>query len=205
MEPNKESKVDFIDKVLSSGDPIDGNELYKEFTEKSKIEKYKEEDNVLRMMIRGQAKSEIIKNLNDKYRKEEVKFTLNDVEKFLSRNTQIIEYLEDDKTRLVRRHLEARTGVEESMRDLLIFTQHHLNKANNEGDTRTTNDTIRTLNDVLKTYAKLKGFDMDNQTTAIQVNISDEIVNRKSSLIKKVVEADFKIDNGAEENKVLKD
>jgi len=186
-----------VDKILNSEKPFDGNELYKDFVTKTNIEKCNEEGFVMQQLMQGVPKNTIVKKLSEKYPNE--KFYIKDLEKFLSRNTQIIKYLEDDNTKLMKRHLDARTGVEESMRDLLLFSQHHLNKANDEGDTKVINDTIRTLKDVLVGYAKLRGWVDEQQVNAVQVNVSSEVAKRKSVLIKKVVEADFKVEDEEKE------
>jgi len=203
MEPIK-SQATQVDKILDSDKPLDANDLYREFVGKTIIETNREENNVLRMLMHGVSKTEILKRLNEKHKKEDVVFNKGDLERFLSRNTQIITYFQDDKTKLVKRHLEARAGVEETMRDLLLFTQHHLNKANEEGDTRTVNDTVRTLLDVLKGYSRIRGWFDEAPKQAVQVNITEEVARRKSDLIRRVVEADFKVEN-ERENIVSKD
>lgn len=162
-------------------------DLLVEFRKKTGIEEYKEEDFVLRELVRGTPMKHICEKLNQKH--PEHNFSITEFKTFLDRNKEIVKSLENSMTNVSRRHLAARTQVEEEMADLYLFTKELLKKFNNEGDNNATLGAIKALNLTLVNYCKLVGmggFNNSGVTTNIEVNVGEK---REA----KTLEANFKM------------
>jgi len=174
----------------------------REFTAETQIEKTKSEDFVMKGIMDGKSKTEIVGILNNKH--PEINFTTSDINKFLERNSQFVRELEKKNTSTVRRHLVAKTECEEYLANIARFTEKLVVKYDEKGDSTSTIQAINALNNTLRTYLKLMaygGFSPKNNETNIQVNIDSP----QEKGFKKTLEANFKLVDDEPEKQVQED
>ena len=113
-----------VDKILESDflKLPKAEDLYAEFITQTNIEKVKEEDFVTRELLKGKTQQSIIKELSLMH--PEGKFSVDDLNKFLERNRQLVSILEKEKTALARRHLDAKAKLEEELAQLAMYTKN---------------------------------------------------------------------------------
>lgn len=178
-----------LDNYLGSDTEIipDYDELKKSFGE-TNIEKYKEEDFVLRSVMQGKDKNWILSELEQKH---DDKFTSNDFKNFLLKNQKIFDLAKQTKGIATRRLIEARADVEEKMASLIIFTEQLVKKYDGQGDNQSTVAAINVLNKTLMNYSKLAGYLHEEKKES--KNIINIITDRNARLANEVISADFKM------------
>ena len=179
-----------VDKVLEQlPTVINANDLYREFIGLTEIERFKEEDFVMRSLLRGKTKTEITRTLREKH--PEGIFTMLDFEKFLARNQEIVKAMGQEVTMSARRHLAARAQCGEMLAGLALYTQKMVTEFRAEGDNTNTVAAIRALNSTLENYMKLEGMVGPENEGGKVVNIINTISDGKSRLKDRIHNANF--------------
>ena len=85
---NKQTTADVVKDVVEKQLPtlVGATDLYKAFLGQSNVEKVKEEDWVMREILKGTSRNKIIQTLQAKY--PETYFSYDDLEKFIARNNE---------------------------------------------------------------------------------------------------------------------
>ena len=178
-----------VDKFLDQGFNFkDMKEEYKQFVSKSKIEDYGEEDYVVKELMLGKKPSYIIKTLNLKYPDE--KFYNKDVDHFLDRHRELMKYFRNKNNVMAKRHLAARTEVEEELANVALFTRQLITKYDNQNDNSSTINAIKALNQTIMNYSKIAGF-TEPQEKKETKNIINIVSDRHSKLADKLLKSDF--------------
>jgi len=167
-------------------------DLYVEFLGKSEIEKHKEEDFVLRELLRGTKEKIILDTLKTKYPEELQCFTKKDLLKFIERNKEITTYLERDRNITARRHIEAKTQVLETLAGLSKYTERMIIELREEKDNTNAIAAMRVLIQTLKNVSELQGFIKSPEDGQPVKNIIN-IISDKYDLKDKAHRAEFKI------------
>lgn len=192
---------DKVNEIIQNGflELPTGRELYQEFVRESQIEKSKEEDYVIRSLMKGMTKKGIVKELVLKHPQE--KFSVDDINRFLDRNKDIVELLEKEKSQLARRHLDAKVKIEEEIAEVAMFTKKLISKYDEQKDNASTLQAINTLMKLLVNYSKIAGFYDAHSDQPTNQNIIQIISEKNSTIASKMVEADFKMHKMIENEK----
>lgn len=134
---------------------LSANDLYKSFIGLTNIERVKEEDYVLRALLRAESKKKIIETLSAKY--PDMKFHYEDLERFIARNQEVVQAMGKEVALTARRHLQAREKCSDVLAGLALYTQKLITELREEGDNTNTIGAIRALNTTLENYMKLEG------------------------------------------------
>jgi len=178
-----------VAEVLSkSKTGLDANILYREFIGQSNIEKFGEEEYVIKQVMVGTPIAKIVQFLKAKH--PDGTFTYNDFDKFLARHHEIGQYLKEKNDLSARRHLRAKEQCAEALAGLALYTQTLVKEFRQEGDNTNTVAAIRALNTTLENYMKLEGF-VGNEDNKPTVNIVNAFSERKSGLRDRVHNANF--------------
>jgi len=164
-------------------------DYYSAYIEKTEIEKYELEQFVLEELLRGTPKKTIVKKLKEK--EPNGKFSTNDVNRFMVRSKQFANWLRSDLKKTASRQERARQRIEEELVDLMVICRGLIAKYDYKGEDRSTIQAIKVLNTTLMNLAKIAG--VEEAKDQIQVNIAENVANRKGELAHKILEADFKI------------
>lgn len=168
---------------------LSSNELYKSFIGLTNIERVKEEDFVLRELLKGTSKRQIITALTAKY--PEMAFSYIDLEKFIARNQEIVQAMGKEVTLSARRHLQAREKCSETLAGLAMYTQKLILDFQEEGDNTNTVGAIRALNSTLENYMKLEGMIGTQPEGGKVINVINTISEKKGSLRERVHSVNF--------------
>lgn len=184
------SKVDDVLNTDFSNLP-NANELYRELQNQTKIERYKEEDTVIKSLLSGKKKNSIVRDLNLKY--PEAKFKQEDLDKFMERNQEVTKALEKAKNQLSRRHFAAKVQIEEKMADVILMVERLIKKYDDKEDPQSTISALNVLNKSIMNYSKIAGFLDDNQGEEDNRSVIKRVSDEKESLAEKAHDASFKI------------
>jgi len=185
-------KKSFVDEIIDTDFPIGRvNDLYKAFIGKTKIEKAKEEEFVIRALMRGKTKAKIIRDLQELH--PEVKFSYLDLDHFIERNDDIFQALKKDHHNVARRHLKVREDIEEGMASLIRYTEKLILQLEQEGDRSNQIQALKTLITAYKSYAELAGHIKKNEKTEIKNIVQIESNKLTERLKERAHNADFKI------------
>ena len=192
-----------VDKFLDDGFNLkDVQKEYKKFTAKSVIEDIGEEDYVIKEIMLGKKSHYILKTLNLKY--PEMKFGKKDFDHFLDRHREITKYLSEKNNAMAKRHLAARTEVEEELANVALFTRQLINKYDNQNDAPATINAIKALNQTIMNYSKIAGFTEAKESKKTQ-NIINIVSDRHEKLADKVLKANFKMLEEKTDGESIKD
>lgn len=190
-ETEKEMKK-VVDELLPT--VLNGNTLYNAFLGLTNIEKAKQEDYVIKEMVKGTKKSQILSYLNDNY--PEYVFTYPDLDKFLAKNPEIFRALGKKVESSAIRYLNAKADVMDRMAGLIAYTENLVTKLENQGDNTNTVGAIRALQNSYMDMAKLQGF-LKDDGKSVNVNIVQQLDSRRDST-RKVIDADYDIEDNNE-------
>lgn len=191
---SKEKKASDVMKEAADKLPavMDANTLYKEFIGLTNIERVKEQDYVLKSLMRGKSKNEIVSFLSKKH--PDYNFNYYDLEKFMARNQKIVQAMGKEVEMSARRTLEAKEQCSEMLAGLALYTQNLVKEFRSEGDNTNTVAAIRALNGTLENYMKVEGI-VDSKSDQPQVvNVVNAVSEGKSRLKDKIHRADFDFD-----------
>jgi len=172
-------------------------DLYKEFVKKSNIEQCGEEEFVLRKILDGCSKKQIIDGLRVKHPKK--KFTVVDFDRFVERNKELMATLTKDQSVTAKRHLSARAHVEEKLAGIIIFTENLIKEYHADGDASSTLSALQVLNKSLMNYSKLSGFLEQKTDNRDENKVIDVVTNTHERLTEKIHYADFKMSEDEED------
>ena len=161
---------------------------YEKFTSQSRIESFGEEDYVIKEMMLGKKPNYIIKTLNMKY--PDVKFGKKDITDFLDRHRELTKYFKDKNNKLVKRHLAARTEVEEELANMALFCRNLITKYDSNNDSSATIAAIKALNTTIMNYSKIAGM-LEAPEKKETKNIINIVSERHEKLANKLLGANF--------------
>jgi len=187
MRKKKKTEVEKVVDQLPA--QINVNSLYNEFIGLTSIEKYKEEDFVLRSLIRGQTRSWILEQLKKKH--PDGSFTINDFEKFLAKNQEVMQAMGKDVELAARRMLNAKEQCSNMLAGVAFYTQNLIKDFKAEGDNTNTVAAIRALNQTLENYMKLEGMTKPEIEGGKVVNVIQGLSAQKNSLKDQIHNANF--------------
>lgn len=187
------NKVDIVKDIIENRFKIPRSlDLYKEFLGKTQIEIYKEENQVIKKLIRGDTKKKIIEDLKTRY--PDGRFSYDDMDKFIERNDEIHKLLKIDKTSLSKRWLKAKAECMEELAQLAFYTKSLIPKLQEEGDNNNTMKAISEFRKTLMDFMQLEGHIMPGNQVNTQINIEgDRLSTLRQGLRNRAHKADFVI------------
>ncbi|MDP2692280.1 MAG: hypothetical protein Q8O88_01410 [bacterium] len=169
-------------------------DLYKELLGKTQIEIYKEEDNVIKCLVKGDSKASIIDTLKQKY--PSGTFSYDDLDKFIERSDELHAILKIDGRSLAKRWLKARADLAEELADIAFYTKAMIPELRSEGDNSNAIKAINTLNNLLMNVAQIKGLLGPETQVNTQINVdAGGLAEIKQKLQSKAHFAEFKINS----------
>src|SRR4030042_3778051 len=111
-------------------------DLYKEIIGITQIEKYKQEDYVIRELVKGTPISQIVIELQNKH--QSGGFRRREVEKFIERSEELNVLLNKEKNSLAKRWLKAKTDLIEELAQLAAYTKNLIPELRKEKDNNNT-------------------------------------------------------------------
>ena len=159
--------------------------MVSEFKKIDKIVLLKEEDYVIRSLIRGKSRSKILKCLQKKYPKEQ--FIAKDIDSFMITYRDI---LGSERASLekgyVRRLIKSKTGLNNELIDLAMHAKDMAKRYDEENDNSNAIAAIRAAADIFMKFAKVEGLATDQPEINVNMQM-DKIVSQVTSK-----ESDFK-------------
>jgi valyl-tRNA synthetase len=190
MSKEKTDTQKVVEEVLDTLPVVVGvNELYRQFLGMTNIERVHEEDFVLREILRGRSKNEIIEKLKAKHPEE--KFNYEDLERFMARNNEVVKAMGKEVSLTARRHLEAKAHCSEMLAGVALYTQKLIQDFRSEGDNTNTVAAIRALNQTLENYMKLEGMVGNSNEGGKVINVIQNISDKKARLKDRIHNANF--------------
>lgn len=145
----------------------------------NKIAMLKEEDEVIRRIIRGNSRANVLKYLQEKYPNE--KINRNDVDDFLLLYRDILYH---EKTNIekhyVRRLIKSQEGLTNQLIDLATQATSMANRYDSDGDNSNAVAAIRTAADIFMKFGKVQGLTKEQPDININMQL-DKIVNEVSN------------------------
>lgn len=175
---------------------MDANTLYNEFIGMTNIERVKEEDYVIKSLMRGKSKNEIVDFLSKKH--PDHNFNYYDLEKFMAKNHKLVKAMGQEVEMSARRTLRAKEECSEMLAGLALYTQNLVKDFRAEGDNTNTVAAIRALNGTLENYMKVEGIIEKKSDQPQVVNVVNAVSEGKSRLKEKIHRADFSFDDEEE-------
>lgn len=169
--------------------------IIKEMREIPKISRLKEEDNVIRALIRGNTYTSIIDTLSKKYPEENI--TQNDLKVFLREYKDVLMKAKDNAvTAYERRVLKQQEGLTNELIDLAKTTKDLVEKFQEDKDNTNTIAAIRTAADIFMKVGKVEG--IFNDKPEVNVNMQmDRVITKVaagdsefSKKINKIIDAE---------------
>jgi len=154
-------------------------DMLKEMAKVCKISLLKEEDEVIRAIIRSKPKTEILRELQTKYPHENLKMT--DLDDFLIAYKDI--FFDEAKklqTAYGRRLIKQQEGLTNELVDLAITTKRLVNKFEEEGDNTNTVGALRVAADIYMKVGKVQGIFDDKQEVNVNLQM-DKMVQKITS------------------------
>lgn len=165
--------------------------LYNAFIGMTLIEKVKEEDFVLKSLLRGVTKNSILRQLKDKH--PDTKFNRLDLDKFLSKNPEVFRAMGKTVEKAARRYLQSKEDVNEQMASVIMYTQSLIPELKAEGDNTNTIAAIRALQSAIVSYAQMEGFTTSDNK--VQVNIVQQLSEGRTNIRDKVKDVDYTVED----------
>jgi len=199
----KDIVQDLVPKDQSKGADI--NMMLEQLQTLNKIAVLKEDDFVIRSIMRGHTRTKILKELQTKYPKET--FYIKDIDDFIIFYQDV---LYSEKANLekayVRRAIQSQAGLSNKLTDLIIYTEQLARKYDEEKDNSATIAAIRTTSDMLMKIGKLQGHfqekpdvNINMQMDKVVTNVTDGNSSFKDKIMK-VMDADIVNDGTRKKN-----
>lgn len=144
-----------------------------------KIAVLKEEDFVIRKLLRGVPRKNILEELQKNHPNE--KLSMGDLNEFIKlyRNP-ILKQQEDIQKSYVRRLVKSKEGLNNELIDLAVKSKNMVDDFREEKDNTNAVAALRTAADIFMKFAKVEGLTTD--TPEVQVNVQmDSIVSKLTS------------------------
>lgn len=184
---------DLISDIIKSdytSDLTGVEDLYTAFSSQSKVELLKEEDNVLKQMLRGIPLNKILIDLNKRHKTD--KLSRKDLLKFIHRNKGLLGKIKSMTSLSSRRILSARADCEEELAGLALFTRGLVTKYDTDEDRSATLGAIKMLNITLMNYMRVTGLVEDRVKLEFSGDdVLKKVNDRHKNLSRDVMEADF--------------
>lgn len=149
----------------------------------NKIAVYKEEDNVIRDIIRGKSKNSILKDLKNKYSD----ITMTDIDNFIVLYKDTLYRAKNDLEKAYNRRLvNSYQGLTNNLTDLAIKANHLVDKYDNAEDNTNAVAALRVAADIFMKVAKLEGHFQDKPEVTVNMQM-DKLVHQATG-----VDSDFK-------------
>ena len=148
--------------------------MLEEMQRLNKIAVLKEEEYVIRSVLRGRSISSVIRDLRKKYPKDNIQ--RKDLDEFMALYKEVIfhKYTDIEKG-YVRRLLKSQEGLTNELVDLAIKAKLMTNKYDEAGDNANAVGALRTTADIFMKFAKIQG--LANDQPEINVNMQmDKVI-----------------------------
>lgn len=183
----------------------DSNETFmvmlKEMQTLNIIATLKEEDIVIRGILRGRGISSILEDLQKKYPEE--KITRRDVEEFILLYKDIIFSQKTDIEKgYTRRLLKSKEGLTNQMADLASKATQMIDRYDEQGDNTNAVGALRAAADIFMKFAKVEGLVKDSPEINVNMQM-DKIVTEVTTSDSEFKKSILKIINTPEEKEVV--
>lgn len=151
----------------------------------SKLSILKEEDNIIRAMIRGKSKSKILAELQERHPDENI--TKRDLEDFLYLYKDV--FMDEAKklqTAYGRRLIKQQEGLTNELIDLALKTKRLVDKFEEEGDNTNTVGALRVAADIFMKVGKVSGIFEEKPEVNINMQMDKMILEASNK------DSDFK-------------
>lgn len=186
---------------------VSANALYDAFIGMTNIEHVQEEDFVMKNLLRGKSKNWVITQLENKH--PDYSFSYNDLEKFLSKNPEIVEAMGKKAENAVVRYFNSKQKMVNKIASLAAYTEQLIPQLRHEADNANAVSAIRAYKDILKTYMDLEGYTKSDVEGGKVVNIIQQMSEDKSSSLKDRIHnanfSNFDDNDGVIDNGKVKD
>lgn len=161
------------------------NEMLTEIQTLNKVAVLKEDDNVIRAILRGKSRASILRELQAKYPNDN--FVKKDLDDFLLLYREILVHEKTDVEKsYVRQLIKSQTGLTNQLIDLAVKAKDMATRYDDEKDNANAVGAIRTAADIFMKFAKVQG--LVREQPEINVNMQmDRMVSEIST-----GESDFK-------------
>lgn len=170
-------------------------DLYKEMIGKTQIEIYKQEDEVIRKLVRGIPKYKIVNDLKDTI--PEGNFSTTDLDKFIERSDELHQLLKIDKSSAVKRYFNAKARCMEELAELGLAMKELVPKLQEKKDDTNTLRAMNSYKDLILNIMELEGWKSATFGNATQINISGDRIEK---IKQRAHRADFLMKNAINEN-----
>jgi len=155
------------------------DKMMKEIQQLDKIAVLKEDTYVIRSILKGKSKNEILNKLNNKHPYD--KITINDLNKFLILYKDVLNH---EKTNIekgyVRRLLKSKEGLTNELAELALKAKYMTDKYDNDGDNSNAVAALRTTADIFMKFAKIEGLAVDQPEVNVNMQM-DKVVSEVTS------------------------
>ena len=201
---------DLVPKDTSKGASIEL--MLTELQELNKIAVLKEDDNVVRGLLRGKSRKKILEDLRGKYPREVI--TINDLNEFIELYRDVLYQVKENTEKgYLRRLIQSQTGLSNNLTDLAIKAQALASKYDDEGDNKNAVAAIRAAADVFMKVGKLQGHFHEKPEVTVNMQM-DKVVSQittedsdfKKSILRiidepeeqPIIDAEYKVNDGRE-------
>ncbi len=162
------------DLTPAKSDEVLLNEMMQELQTLNKLAVLKEEDNIVRDILRGKARTRVLAELQEKYPKDRI--VKNDLDEFLVLYKDVLFHKKTDVEKAyVRRLLKSQEGLTNEMIGLADVAKGMIKKYDNEGDNTNAVSALRTAADIFMKFAKIQGLTQDQPEVNINMQM-DKLV-----------------------------
>lgn len=160
---------------------VNANTLYNAFIGMTNIERVKEEDFVFKQLLAGVPKNTICKQLKEKH--PGYSFNHYDIEKFLTKNPDIVAAMGKKVESAVVRYYNSKEKLADKITQLAAYTESLIPQLREEADNKSAIAAIRAYKDILETYMKLEGYTRSDEGGHV-INVVQQMSEGRSSSLK---------------------
>ena len=173
------------------------NEMLEQLQTLNKIAVLKEEDNVIRGIIKGKYRKDILEDLQRKYPEERI--TKKDLDDFLLLYRDVLQNeIVNTEKGYVRRLIKSKEGLTNNMVDLALTAKDMANRYDQDDDHANAVGAIRAAADIFMKFAKLEGLATDQPEVNINMQM-DKMVTEVTAGNSAFKDAVLKVMNNKEE------
>ena len=154
-------------------------DMLAEMAKVCKISLLKEEDEVIRAIIRSKSKAQILRDLQTKYPKENL--NMKDIDDFLIAYKDVFfDEAKKMQTAYGRRMIKQQEGLTNELIDLAITSKRLINKYEEQDDNTNTVGVLRVAADIYMKVGKVQGIFDDKQEISVNLQM-DKLVQKITS------------------------
>lgn len=163
---------------LDENDPTLGTML-QELQTLNKIAVLKEEDNVVKNILRGKSRKNILEELQQKYPEEQI--TKRDLDDFIVLYRDVLYSAKTDMEKAyTRRLLKSKEGLTNELLDLARQAKNMVEKYDEEKDNTNAVGALRAASDIFMKFAKVEGLAQDKPEVNVNMQM-DKVVQEATT------------------------